>query len=216
MTGKHYTPCGSLSDYFYRLLNRCVSDREAFDWLRIHIDSGRLIIVPPLPTEPYRFQLTKTRDLVIDTNIDLLDPKDPDSPIDASEFQVTAVTDAPPPPIPDEEPYLIIASGRRLIPRGYVLTPPDPPKPSERPGTAPPAEDKPLAPKPPFSESALIKFFRGLKGDPSIKNRNIARSTAQNHFGVKIKYKESDHARKIAGAESRPGRPKNLENKSGK
>jgi HTH domain len=129
MTAPFYTEPQRLDDYFYRLRNRCATDREALDWMRRHIDSGQLVIKPALPAKPYVLRLTKTRDLVIDTNLDLLDPNDPDPPLDAANFQVTIVTDAPPPPIPDEEPYVIIASGRRLIPRGYVLVPPNPPAP---------------------------------------------------------------------------------------
>ena len=92
-----------------------------------HIDSGHLIIAPPLPTKPYALRLLQARrGLVIDTNIDLLDPNDPDPPIDAADYQVTIVTEALPPPIPDDEPHFIIAVGGRRIPRGYVLTPPDP------------------------------------------------------------------------------------------
>jgi hypothetical protein len=129
MTAPFYTEPLRLDDYFYRLLNRCVSDRKALDWMQIHIDSSRLIIVPPLPTKPYVLRLTERRCLVIDTNIDPLDPNDPDPPLKAADFQVTIVSDAPLPPIPDDEPYVIIAAGGRRIPRGYVLTPPDPPAP---------------------------------------------------------------------------------------
>ena len=88
-----------------------------------------------------------------------------------------------------------------------------------RPARSPPSPFKPapaVEPKEPFSEKALLALFRRRKGDPSVRNRDIAKKTAEEHFGVTIEVKQIWAARRDAGIEGKPGRPKGSRNKSGK
>jgi hypothetical protein len=88
-----------------------------------------------------------------------------------------------------------------------------------RPAHSPPSSFKPAPagePKEPFSEKALLALFRRLKGNPSVRNRDIAKDTAEKHFGVTIEVKQIWAARHDAGIKGKPGAPKGPRNKSGK
>jgi hypothetical protein len=67
-----------------------------------------------------------------------------------------------------------------------------------------------------FSEKALLALFDRLKGDPSVRNRDIAKETAEGHFGVTIEVKQIRQALADAGIKGKPGAPKGPRNKSGK
>jgi hypothetical protein len=71
-------------------------------------------------------------------------------------------------------------------------------------------------PKEPFSEKALLAFLSGRKGHPSVRNRDIAKETAEKHFGVEIEHKQVRAALTAAGIKGEPGAPKGPRRKSGK
>ena len=58
MTARHYINVGTLAGYWRQLLNRNVSDLDAWEQLLGQIAKGYLVCDPPLPTDPDRLSLT--------------------------------------------------------------------------------------------------------------------------------------------------------------
>ena len=78
--------------------------------------------------------------------------------------------------------------------------PPSPPEPTPQPESAPSAE-----PKEPFSYEALRALFRRSKGTDSVRNRDVAKETADACFGLSVKGELIRLALAAEGIKGKPG-----------